>query len=80
MSLYDAEGYFPTDTGEQVNVNNLIAKRDADGSVTIHFGGTEVQPNILPTVNGWNYLARYYRPRPEVIDGTWTLPAPTPTS
>ncbi|GAA1478822.1 DUF1214 domain-containing protein [Nocardioides aestuarii] len=77
VSLYDADGYFPTDTGGRVSVNNLTADQDPDGSVTIHFGGPEGTTNLLPIVEGWNYLVRYYQPRPEIIDGTWTLPAVT---
>ena len=26
--------------------------------------------------DGWNYVARMYRPRPSVLDGTWTFPEP----
>jgi hypothetical protein len=31
-------------------------------------------------MEGWNYLIRLYRPRPEVLDGTWTFPGATPVS
>jgi hypothetical protein len=24
---------------------------------------------------GWNYMVRLYRPRAEVLDGTWKFPA-----
>ena len=30
------------------------------------------RPNSLPIMEGWNYLVRLYRPRREVVDGTWT--------
>ena len=36
------------------------------------------RPNCLPIMEGWNYLVRLYRPRPEVLDGTWTVPGATP--
>jgi hypothetical protein len=29
-------------------------------------------------MEGWNYLVRFYRPRPEVVDGTWTFPEVEP--
>jgi len=32
----------------------------------------------LPIMDGWNYLIRLYRPRPEILNGTWTFPAITP--
>lgn len=34
--------------------------------------------NCLPTPPGWNYLVRLYRPRPEILDGSWTFPAAEP--
>ena len=52
--------------------------RNDDGTVTIHFGGDPDQPNHLPIVPGWNYTIRVYRPRPEVLDGTWTFPEAQP--
>ncbi|GEL45063.1 hypothetical protein CHO01_01790 [Cellulomonas hominis] len=74
ISLYDAHGYFPTGTGGAVSLNSITAARDADGSVTLRFGGEPGRPNQLPLVDGWNYLVRLYRPRPAVLDGSWTFP------
>ncbi|MCB0897086.1 MAG: DUF1254 domain-containing protein [Nocardioides sp.] len=74
ISLYDAAGYFPTDAGERVSVNNVTARPDDDGSVTVRFGGDPDLPNRLPVVEGWNYLVRFYRPRAEVRDGSWSMP------
>lgn len=25
-------------------------------------------------MDGWNYTVRLYRPRQEILDGTWTFP------
>jgi hypothetical protein len=77
ISLSDADGYFPTDTGGRVSVNNLTAQRDPDGSVTVHFGGDESLPNLLPIAEWWNYLVRFYQPHPEILDGTWSFPSVT---
>src|SRR4026208_1121061 len=33
-------------------------------------------PNCIPIVKGWNYTVRLYRPRPEILDGTWKFPEP----
>jgi len=74
ISLYNAEGYLPTDTGGRVSVNSITSERDADGTVTVHFGGDASLPNQLPISDGWNYLVRMYRPRREVLDGSWTFP------
>jgi hypothetical protein len=28
------------------------------------------------TSEGWNYAARMYQPREEILDGSWTFPVP----
>jgi hypothetical protein len=30
-------------------------------------------------MEGWNYIVRLYRPRAEILDGTWTFPEPERT-
>jgi len=79
ISLYNAAGYFePNDRGAY-SINNVTAARDQDGSVTIHFGGCDDgRPNCLPITGGWNYVVRLYRPRAEILDGSWTFPALEP--
>ena len=55
-------------------LNNLTAQPNPDGSFTIQFGGCgRDTPNCLPIMPGWNYIVRLYRPRKEVLDGTWKL-------
>jgi len=74
ISLYNAEGYFEKNNQNAYSINNLTAKKDADGSVTVQFGGCDGKAtNCLPIMPGWNYIVRLYRPRKEVLDGTWKL-------
>ncbi|HET9688447.1 MAG TPA: DUF1214 domain-containing protein, partial [Pseudolabrys sp.] len=55
--------------------NSLTAKRSADGSASIQFGGCDGKiPNCLPIVKDWNYMVRLYRPRDEVLNGKWKFP------
>ena len=42
--------------------------------MTINLGGNGDQANSLPLPEGWNYLVRMYRPRAEVLNGTWRFP------
>ncbi|CAH0138150.1 hypothetical protein SRABI98_00470 [Microbacterium sp. Bi98] len=77
VSLYDAEGYFAPNDAGAYSVNSVTGVRDPDGSITVRFGGDPALPNVLPLTQGWNYLVRLYRPRPEVLDGTWSFPALT---
>lgn len=79
VSLYDAKGFFQKNRFDAYSLNNLTAKAAADGSVTIQFGGCDGKvPNCLPIMPGWNYTARLYRPRKEVLEGTWTFPQAEP--
>jgi hypothetical protein len=75
ISLYNAEGYFQKNDFNAYSVNNITAKKSADGSVAVQFGGWDGKiPNCLPIMAGWNYLVRLYRPRPEVLSGKWKFP------
>ncbi|MGE2728142.1 DUF1214 domain-containing protein [Mycolicibacterium vaccae] len=79
VTVYNADGYFTPNAADAYSVNSVTAVRDADGGVTIRFGGdAQGVPNHLPITPGWNYLVRLYRPRPELLDGSWTFPAAEP--
>ncbi len=75
ISVYNAAGFFEPNEQNMYTVNNITGARNEDGSTTVRFGdfppGT---PNAIPVTEGWNYLVRLYRPRAEIIDGTWTFP------
>jgi hypothetical protein len=75
ISVYNADGFFEPNDRSAYSVNNLTAIRNDDGSVTVHFGGDDDRPNLLPIMDGWNYTVRLYRPRPETLDGSWTFPS-----
>ena len=75
ISVYNAKGYFEPNKDNAYSLNNLTAKKNEDGSVTIQFGGCDGKtPNCLPIAPGWNYMVRLYRPRKEVLDGSWKFP------
>jgi hypothetical protein len=77
ISVYNAKGYFEPNPQNAYTLNNITAKPSADGSIAIQFGGCDGKiENCLPTPPGWNYLVRLYRPRPEILDGSWTFPEP----
>jgi hypothetical protein len=74
VTLYDAEGWMPINEYNAYSFNNVTAKRNEDGSATIHFGGDPKQPNFFPIAKGWNYTVRQYRPRKEILEGKWKVP------
>jgi hypothetical protein len=81
VSLYNAQGFFEPSGEGGCSLNSLTAVKEPDGTVIIHLGGCgDGRPNCLHIMQGWNYIVRLYRPRPEVLDGTWTFPAAEPIS
>jgi len=79
ISLYNARGNFEPNPLNAYTVNNITAKTAADGSVRVQFGGCDGQiPNCLPITEGWNYMVRFYRPRAEILNGSWKFPEATP--
>ena len=79
ITLYNAEGYLIKNDQDAYTLNNITAKKNDNGSVTIQFGGCDGKtPNCLPIMPGWNYTVRLYRPRKEILDGTWKFPEAQP--
>lgn len=77
LTVYNAEGYFEKNPYDAYAFNNVTAKKNADGSVSLQFGGCDGKvANCLPIMKGWNYLVRLYRPREEVLKGQWSFPTP----
>jgi len=80
VTVYDDKGFMRENDQHAYSFNNVTAARNADGSVTINFGGGPDATNNLPIVAGWNYIVRMYRPRAEISDGSWSFPKAAPVS
>ncbi|WP_309227773.1 MULTISPECIES: DUF1214 domain-containing protein [unclassified Mycolicibacterium] len=81
VTVYNKDGYFTPNAQNAYSVNNITAVKDPDGATTVQFGGSDDgggAANLLPVTEGWNYLVRLYRPRPEILDGSWTFPEAQP--
>jgi hypothetical protein len=75
ITVYDAAGYLEPNQYNAYSVNNITAKKSADGSVAVQFGGCDGKiSNCLPTAPGWNYMVRLFRPRADVLNGNWKFP------
>ena len=74
ISVYNERGFFERNPFDRYSLNNLTAEAEEDGSVVVRFGGDPAAGNRLPIMPGWNYTVRMYRPRPEVLDGSWSFP------
>ncbi|WP_209447066.1 DUF1254 domain-containing protein [Mycolicibacterium septicum] len=77
VTVYNKDGYFTANPQNAYSLNNITAVKDDDGSTTVQFGGSGAA-NVLPITAGWNYIVRLYRPRPEILDGSWTFPGAQP--
>lgn len=80
VSVYNARGFFEPNAKNLYSVNSVTGDCNDDGSVTVRFVASadgDVPPNAIVTPAGWNYLIRLYRPRAEILDGSWTPPTLT---
>jgi hypothetical protein len=81
LTVYNSAGYLQPNQDNAYSVNSITAKKDADGAVAIQLGGCGGKiENCLPIMKGWNYTVRLFRPRTEILDGTWKFPAAQPVS
>jgi len=79
ISIYNKDGYFEQNKFNSNSINNLTAKPNKDGSITVNFGtNPDGKENFLYVMDGWNYVVRHYLPRNEVLSGEWTFPEPQP--
>ncbi len=76
VTVYNKDGFFTPNKLNAYSFNSVTAKRNSDGTVTIHFGGEANATNYLPITDGWNYIVRCYLPGWQIIEGNWTPPAP----
>ncbi len=74
ITVYNAKGFMEPNALNAYSVNNVTAKPDPNGSVTVHFGGDPGSVNFLPVTEGWTYVVRMYQPRKQVVDGSWKFP------
>jgi hypothetical protein len=79
LTVYNSEGYLQPNQYNAYSVNSITAKKGPDGTVTIQFGGCDgTIENCLPITEGWNYTVRLFRPRAEILNGTWRFPLAQP--
>jgi len=79
VTVYTAEGFFKPNELNAYSINSVTGKKGAEGAITIQFGGcSKNTPNCLPVTPGWNYMVRLYRPRQDILNGTWSFPVAEP--
>lgn len=79
VTAYTADGFFKPNDLNTYSINSVTGKKGEDGAITIQFGDcTNDTPNCLPVTDGWNYMVRLYRPRHEILNGSWSFPVAEP--
>ncbi|MFH0994061.1 MAG: DUF1214 domain-containing protein [Pseudomonadota bacterium] len=78
ITVYNKDGFMEKNGQNVYSYNNVTAKRNADGSITINFGGDPGAINNLPITHGWSYVVRMYQPKQEIINGSWNFPKAQP--
>ena len=79
VTAYTADGYFNPNDLNAYSVNRVTGRKNENGGITIQFGDcAQDTPNCLPVTQGWNYMVRLYRPRQEILDGSWSFPVAEP--
>jgi hypothetical protein len=78
ITVYNKDGFMEKNAQNVYSYNNITAKKNNDGGLTINFGAGGDAINNLPITPGWNYIVRMYEPKQEVIDGSWSFPKAEP--
>lgn len=74
ITVYNSDGFMDKNDRGAYSFNNVTAKANKDGAITIHFGGCEDdRVNCLPVPKGWNYTVRLYQPGKEILNGSWKI-------
>ncbi|MFZ5571002.1 MAG: DUF1214 domain-containing protein [Thermodesulfobacteriota bacterium] len=78
ITVYNKAGFMEKNDQDRYSYNSVTAEKNADGSITINFGGGPGAINNLPITPGWNYTVRMYEPKQEIINGSWSFPKAQP--
>ena len=78
ITVYNKKGYMEKNAQNIYSYNNITAKKNTEGSITINFGAGPNAINNLPITPGWNYIVRMYQPKQQIINGSWHFPKAQP--
>lgn len=78
ITVYNAKGFFEAPENA-ISVNNVTAKKDADGAVTVHFGGDPSQANFCGSCSAGTIPFASDWLKAEFLNGKWTFPKATST-
>ena len=74
VTVYNQKRFMVPNEYNSYSLNSLTAKKNADGTATLHLGGDPKADNFLYIPKDWLYIVRFYQPKKEILDGSWTFP------
>ena len=79
ITVYDTDrgGFLHPNGDDRYHINNTVAERNSDGTVTFTFKQDcdTTDLNCLEVPAGrFDLVSRYYLPKDEIISGEWTWP------
>ena len=74
VTVYNQERFMVKNEYNSYSLNSLTAEKNEDGTTTLNLGGDPKAKNFLYIPEGWLYIVRFYQPRQEILDGSWTFP------
>jgi hypothetical protein len=81
LTVYNGDGFMEYNELDSYSFNNVTADRNNDGGITIRCGGCEDgRSNCIPIMDDWNHVVRLYRPRKEMLEGSWEFPVAVPVN
>jgi hypothetical protein len=74
VTIYNQERFMVPNEYDSYAFNSLTAKKNKDGTTTLHLGGDPKADNYLYIPKDWLYIVRFYQPHQEILDGSWIFP------
>jgi len=74
VTIYNQERYMVKNEYNSYSINSLTAKKNADGTTTLHLGGDPKAENYLYIPKDWLYIVRFYQPHKKIVEGKWSFP------
>jgi len=74
VTIYNQKRFMVPNKYNSYSLNSLTAKKNTDGTTTLNLGGDPKADNYLYIPKGWLYIVRFYQPKQEILEGTWTFP------
>jgi len=74
VTIYNDKRFMVKNKYDSYSFNSVTARKNSDGTTTLHLGGDPKADNYLPIPKDWVYIVRFYQPKEEILNGSWKFP------